>query len=195
MKKALLLLGVMSFLFFSCDKEGGPIPSDKKLEIQKDGVNYVDERSIILPPGAYDGPRLIYNTPSTTNPSGIKESIRFTSSPYKKGNRNNTAFTFSIYFPVEGGVSLNKKYEIKPINGKEIFNIEKDGKIWEHEKDLAYIRYTEDYKTYHYGTGYISFTHFDDSGLKENIKGSGTIEFSIANENGSRTTLKGTFKL
>lgn len=78
---------------------------------------------------------------------------------------------------------------------KEIFSIGKDGKIWEHEKDLAYILYTEDYKTYHYGTGYISFTHFDDSGLKENIKGSGTIEFSIANENGGRTTLKGTFNL
>ena len=42
MKKALVLLGIISFLFFSCDKEGEPIPSDKKLEIQKDGVNYVD---------------------------------------------------------------------------------------------------------------------------------------------------------
>lgn len=54
----LFLLLVLPFLFMACDKKGNPLPSAYKLEIQKDGINFIDEISAILPPGAKDGPEL-----------------------------------------------------------------------------------------------------------------------------------------
>lgn len=38
----LFLLLVLLFLFMACDKKGNPLPSGYKLEIQKDGINFID---------------------------------------------------------------------------------------------------------------------------------------------------------
>lgn len=193
MRTLLLFLTIISIGLYSCDKNGNPLPSSNKLEIQKDGITYVDARALILPPGAPNSPFLRYTPPPTESYQQYKENVTLSASPYTKGE-NPKGFDIIIYCPVNGGVVLNKKYEIKPNAGKERIQIE-NGNSYFNEWDNAFIRYSDNNKIYYYGTGYIMFTHFDDGGGPSNTKGSGIIEFSIPNENGGRTTLKGTFKL
>ncbi|WP_312338152.1 hypothetical protein [Sphingobacterium sp.] len=193
MRKIILFLAIISIGLYSCDKNGNPLPSSNKLEIQKDGITYVDARHIILTPGAPNSPFLTYNPPPTESYQQYKENVTLSASPYTKGE-NPKGFNITIYCPVTGGVVLNKKYEIKPNAGKERIQIEMGNRYFD-DWENAFIRYSENDKIYYYGTGHLMFTHFDDGGSPSNTKGSGTIEFSIPNENGGRTSLKGTFKL
>lgn len=194
MKTVLLFLAIISTLFFSCDKNGETLKNGNKVEIQKDGITYIDEQSAILPPGAYDGPRLLYSPRSTMGFGNIEEKITLTSSLHQKGTKSSKDFNISISVPLKDGIALNKKYDIKPIGQKEIFKVGVDGKITDISDTLS-IQYTEDHKTYFFGTGYIMFTFFDSSRGESNIKGEGTIEFSIPNENGGRSTFKGNFRI
>ncbi|MFD1771207.1 hypothetical protein [Sphingobacterium suaedae] len=192
--RSILCLTIISILFFSCDKNGEPLKNGNKLEIQKDGIRYVDEQSLILPPGAYDGPQLVYTPPTTGLFGDHKENVTLSSSLKLEGQKNSKSFTIIVYLPVTGGVLLNKKYEIAPENGKEIFQKGIDGdqsKIW----DSSFIQYTENHNTYYFGTGHIVFTYFDNSGGLSNTKGEGTIVFSIPNESGGRSTFNGSFRI
>ncbi|WP_293882342.1 hypothetical protein [Sphingobacterium sp. UBA1498] len=193
MRTIILFLTIISIGLYSCDKNGNLLPSSNKLEIQKDGITYGDARHIILTPGAPNSPFLTYNPPPTDSYQQYKENFTLSASPYTKGE-NPKGFDITIYCPVNGGVVLNKKYEIKPNPGKERIQIEKGNRYFE-DWDNAFIRYSDNDKIYYYGTGYIMFTHFDDGGNPSNAKGSGIIEFTIPNENGGRTSLKGTFTL
>lgn len=192
--RSILYLTIISFLFFSCDKNGETLKNGNKLEVQKNGITYVDEQSLILPPGAHDGPKLIY-TPSATGIYGNhEENITLSSSLYLGGSKNSKSFNITIYLLVSGGVELNKKYEIQPIDRKEIFREGVDGSLsdtW----NAPFIRYTENHKTYYFGTGDIKFTYFDNSGGPSNTKGEGTIEFSVPNETGSKSTFNGSFRI
>lgn len=192
--KAILFVTVISILLFSCEKNGEPLKNGNKLEIHKDGKIYVDEQSLLLPPGASDGPKLVYTPPPATAYENLKENITLSSSLYLEGRKNNKSFNIIIYLPVTGGVTLNKKYEIHPNDRKEIFQVGIDGNLsdmW----DTSFIQYTEDHKTYYFGTGHIMFTYFDNSRGLSNTKGEGIIEFTIPNEGGKSSTLKGNFKI
>ncbi|MGB3063140.1 hypothetical protein [Sphingobacterium thalpophilum] len=194
MRTVLLFLTIIPTLFLSCDKNGETLKNGNKVEIQKDGITYIDEQSLILPPGAYDGPRLLYTPQSTMGFENIVEKITLASSLHQKGTKNSNGFNISISVPLEEGVALNKKYDIKPKDQKEIFTVGVDGKITDIPNNSS-IKYTEDHKTYFLGTGHIMFTFFDSSRGESNIKGEGTIEFTIPNENGGRSTFKGTFRI
>ena len=194
MRTVLLFLTIIPALFLSCDKNGETLKNGNKVEIQKDGITYIDEQSLILPPGAYDGPRLLYTPQSTMGFENIVEKITLASSLHQKGTKNSNGFNIFISVPLEGGVTLNKRYDIKPKDQKEIFTVGIDGERTDIPRTLS-IRYTEDHKTYFLGTGHIMFTFFDSSRGESNIKGEGTIEFTIPNENGGRSTFKGNFRI
>lgn len=195
-KRCLYLLLIVPFLIVGCDKEGNPLPGMYKMEIQKDGINFIDEKSIILPPGAKDGPELRYTFPypSYYYPEvQTKENLTLASSPYKKGNRKNKEFLLSLYLPMQGGVELNKKYEIKPIEGKEII-IKGETDDFNNENGQLRFRYNLDYDKTYYGTGFIIFTKYGENQNGTTIA-EGSIDFSIPTDKGDRSMITGTFIL
>lgn len=188
----LILLLALSFLLMACDKVGNPLPSGYKLEIQKDGVNFIDEVPVLLPPGAKDGPELRYTLSSPDYQT--EESLSLSSSPYKKGNRDNKEFRLFLYYPMKGGVKLNKKYQIKPIPGKEIDVKGQEEDFSDFETGQPFFRYNLDYDKTYYGTGFIAFTKYGEN-QNGSIVAEGTIEFSVPNDNEGSIIIKGTFNL
>ncbi|GGH01856.1 hypothetical protein GCM10007415_42470 [Parapedobacter pyrenivorans] len=188
----LILLLALPLFFAACDKEGNPLPSGYKLEIQKDGINFIDEIPTILPPGAKDGPELTYTVSSPGYQT--KESLSLRSSPYKKGNRNNKEFSLFLYHPMQGGIELNKQYNIKPIRGKEIVVKGKDDGFSDFESGEPFFRYIVDYDKTYYGTGFIAFTKYGKNQNGTTVA-EGSIDFSVPNENGGSIIIKGTFNL
>jgi len=160
-KRGLYLFLIVPFLITGCDKKGNPLPSGYKIDIQKDGINFIDETPILLTPGAKDGPELIYTFPSPGYQT--KESLSLTSSPYKKGNRNNKEFRLFLYHPMQGGVELNKKYEIKPIDGKEVIIKGEIDNFNDFESGQPFFRYNLDYDKTYYGTGFIVFAKYGEN--------------------------------
>jgi len=159
------------------------------------GQHYVDARSLLLPPGSSDGPRLDYVYPSDTINSALIESITLSASLYKKGGRNTKQFSMVIYVPVQNSVELEKKYSIEPDREHNTFRKGAGLTFQDVEQGKAIIRMTSDHETYFYGTGFITFTSFDESGGPSRIKGVGSFEFSIPTVSGDRSQVKGTFQL
>ncbi|WP_333889357.1 hypothetical protein [Sphingobacterium siyangense] len=97
MRTIILFLAIISIGVYSCDKNGNPLPSSNKLEIQKDGITYVDARHIILTPGAPNSPFLTYNPPPTESYQQYKENVTLSASPYTKGeNPKDLTFPFIV---------------------------------------------------------------------------------------------------
>lgn len=191
MKKVLYLF-LISFWFISCDKNGVTLKNGNKLELVKDGVKYLNEQSALLPPGAYDGPKLDYVPPSNIALDRTIESISLTSTLYLDGDKKSEKFNILIYLPITDGVILNKEYEIKPLEGQEILREGMDNKYLVN-RDVSFIRYNEDLSTYYFGTGHIIFTSFDKSQGAGSKKGEGKIEFTMPNTNGEILSFKGSF--
>ena len=192
--KSIYYFAILSILFLSCDKNGETLKNGNKVELTKDGVVFIDEQSAFLPPGAKDGPRLEYYTYPEGYVGENIDHLSFTSTLHQKGNKNSDKFSILIYLPITDAVVLHKKYELKPMNGVEIFE---EGSSAESPtfKHLPFIRYKEDYKTDYYGTGHITFTNFDASGNPGRSKGEGLIEFTVPNKTGGLSIIKGNFKI
>ena len=192
--KSIYYFAILSILFLSCDKNGDTLKNGNKVELTKDGVVFIDEQSAFLPPGAKDGPRLEYNSYPEGYLGENIDHLFFTANLHQKGNKNSDGFSVLIYLPITDAVVLHKKYELKPMNGVEIFE-EGSGAESPTFKHLAFIRYKEDYKTDYYGTGHITFTNFDASGNPGRSKGEGLIEFTVPNKTGGLSIIKGNFKI
>ena len=97
MRTIVLFLTIISIGLYACDKNGNPLTSSNKLEIQKDGITYVDARHIILTPGAPNSQFLTYNPPPTESYQQYKENVTLSASPYTKGeNPKGNADNFNI---------------------------------------------------------------------------------------------------
>lgn len=61
---------------------------------------------------------------------------------------------------MQGGVELNKKYNIKPIQGKEVIVKGEEDGFSVFETGEPFFRYNIDYDKTYYGNGFIVFTKY-----------------------------------
>lgn len=95
---------------------------------------------------------------------------------------------------MQGGVELNKKYNIKPIQGKEVVVKGEEDGFSDFETGQPFFRYNIDYDKTYYGTGFIVFTKYGEN-QNGSVVAEGSIDFSVPNDNAGSTIIKGTFNL
>ncbi|OYD44072.1 hypothetical protein CHU00_18790 [Sphingobacterium cellulitidis] len=192
-----LLLLLSTTLFYSCDKEGNPLPDDKYVEITYNGETFIQQGKLFSfnPRQGLDFEYYYYDLPQYAK--GVRF-ITLNASMNKKGSKDRAEHTIYIKIPVGDEILLNHEYVIKSIPGKQIVN-KGDEYYSTYESDgLSFIRYNQylNFSQYIFGDGKVYFTKITkkENGA-EDIEG--TFEFSIPSfaKNDGFDVVKGKFKL
>lgn len=193
----LFLLFLSSTLFYSCDKEGNPLPDDRYVEITYNGETFIQQGRLFTF-NQRQGPNFDYNYHNLPHYAKGVGYITLNASMNKKGLKESPLHTILIKIPVGDEILLNHEYVIKSLPGKQIINKMDDYiSIYERE-DLSLIRYNPylNYSQYIFGDGKVYFTKITkkENGA-EDIEG--TFEFTIPTvaENEGFDVVKGKFKL
>lgn len=193
----LFLLFLSTTLFFSCDKEGKPLPDDRYVEITYNGETFI-QRGRLFTFNQRQGPQFDYNYYNLPQYAKGVRYITLDASMIKKDSKERPEHTIFIKIPVGDEIQLNHEYVIKSLPGKQIINEMDDYiEIYERE-DLSFIRYNPylNYSKYIFGDGKVYFTKIikKENGA-EDIEG--TFEFSIPSisEKDGFDIVKGKFRL
>ncbi len=152
-----LLFLVISF-FWGCDKKGNPLPSELKFSAKLNGMDFLDQMPMVIPPGARRTPVL------EVEYFGTDKSYFQVRSFLKPVDQNNKLgdFYLLIRIPSKEQLSVGKAYTFDIIPGKDILT-GIDRKIYEDENRLftSISSSTFNIDTDYYGVGTVTFTEYD----------------------------------
>ncbi|WP_156309222.1 hypothetical protein [Sphingobacterium endophyticum] len=193
----LFILLLTTSLFYSCDKEGNPLPDGRFVEITYNGETFIQQRKAFVL-SSFNGPNFdyyYYNLPQSAN--GVKY-IELNATLRKKDSKDGPGHRVFIKIPVGDEILLNHEYVIKSLPDKRIINSKDEGLEIYRNSNMSYIRFISylNNSQYLFGDGKVYFTKItkNENGV-EDIEG--TFEFSIPSfaENDGFDVIKGKFKL
>lgn len=157
----------------SCDKKGNPLPSEIKFSAKLNGVDYLDQMPMILPPGARRTPVMEIEHLGTNKSYTLLRSLLI---PVNQTNKSGN-FYLTIRIPSVESLTIGRPYTFEVIQGEDkLTRIDENVYEDENRQFVSISSSSFMIDTDYYGTGTVTFSRYDT--VKNKVKG--TVDFTFA---------------